>query len=242
MPNLQQRSLEPELMDDPTLAPYEHAKALRGLARIHRFTFTPKRLWRAIESRVDARLRGSELSLLDVGCSDGWLACSIAREARRRGWKIRIIGCDFSARALQMFAHRGEREGLQVEVERVDIVQQELPQQADIVLNSLFLHHFTSEQVSLILPKLAKASRRLLIVDDLLRTPLGYWYCQVGVQLLTRSRVVHVDGPLSVRAAFSMAEIRQLLQQSGLTDASLRHHWPERFLIEWSPLRSLGSA
>jgi 2-polyprenyl-3-methyl-5-hydroxy-6-metoxy-1,4-benzoquinol methylase len=235
MPNLEQRSLEPELMDDPALDPLEHARALRGLARIHALTFTPGRLWKAIESRIAEQGSGSELSLLDVGCSDGWLACSVAKVARRRGWNVRLIGCDFSQRALELFADRARHEGFQAELEPVDILQQELPTRADVVLNSLFLHHFSGEQVCLILPKLAAAARRLLIVDDLLRTPLGYWYCQLGVHLLTRSRVVQVDGPLSVRAAFSLAEIRDLVQVSGLTDATIRTHWPERYLIDWSP-------
>jgi 2-polyprenyl-3-methyl-5-hydroxy-6-metoxy-1,4-benzoquinol methylase len=232
--DLNHRHLHPELMDDPSLDRGEHARALRGLARIHRLTFTPQRIWREIRQRISPP--GQALRILDVGCSDGWLSRQIVRRARRHGWEVELMGCDFSMQALQMFREAAERDGLTPRLVHVDILQQEIPCQADVVLNSLFLHHFQGDQVVTILQKLASATRQLLLVEDLLRTRLGWYYCQLGVRLLSRSRVVRIDGPLSVRAAFSLKEMEAMLGRAGLAPKSeLVKHWPERFLIRWTP-------
>ena len=78
------------------------------------------------------------------------------------------------------------------------------------------------------------ASQRVLI-NDLRRTRAGYVLAWLGCRLLTRSPIVHVDGPLSVRAAFSLDEVRQLAEECGLSGATLTTHWPQRFLLDWRP-------
>ena len=61
----------------------------------------------------------------------------------------------------------------------------------------------------------------------------GRHLVEEGSRLLTRSPIVHVDGPLSVRAAFTVAEARQLAERAGLSGATIRRHWPQRFLLSW---------
>ena len=52
-------------------------------------------------------------------------------------------------------------------------------------------------------------------------------------RLLTRSPVVHVDGPLSVRAAFTPAELLALTHAGGLTGATVTPRFPGRMILEW---------
>ena len=58
------------------------------------------------------------------------------------------------------------------------------------------------------------ATRHLLLVNDLRRTRWGYWLARWGSRILTRSQIVHTDGPLSVSAAFTDEETLQLARQS----------------------------
>ena len=94
-----------------------------------------------------------------------------------------------------------------------------LPEDYDIVMCSLFLHHLDDEMAVDLLSKMAAAARRLVVVNDLRRSTIGYLLAWLGCRLLTRSPVVHVDGPRSVQAAFSLDEIRSVLKQSGLKSA-----------------------
>ena len=72
-----------------------------------------------------------------------------------------------------------------------------------------------------------------IIVDDLRRTRLGYGLAWIGCRLLTKSPMVHVDGPLSVQGAFTVEEARSLAERAGLHNAQLVKHWSQRFLMTW---------
>lgn len=123
----------------------------------------------------------------------------------------------------------------------MDVTTQPLPTTADVVINSLFLHHFEPADVVRILASMSAASQRLVIIEDLLRSRLGYALCWLGVRLLTRSKVVHIDGPLSVRAAFTLDEIGELLSQAAWSNARLAQRWPERFVIQYQSPQAVSS-
>ena len=73
----------------------------------------------------------------------------------------------------------------------------------------------------------------MVLVNDLIRGWPGYLLAKVGGQLLTRSPVVHTDGPLSVQAAFTRAELKTLAEQAGLHGATVSWRWPWRMLLTW---------
>ncbi|MCA9159847.1 MAG: methyltransferase domain-containing protein [Planctomycetales bacterium] len=221
-------------MDDPDLDANEHIAALGGLRRIHALSGTLGRFWRPLQQLIQPdQLR--HLSVMDVGCGDSLLLRQLYRKSQQHDCTLHLIGCDFSARALELSRQACQREEVPIDLHQVDVTRQALPATADVVINSLFLHHFDSSDVVHILASMATAARRLVLIEDLLRSRLGYVLCWAGVRLLTRSRVVHFDGPLSVRAAFTMQEINGLLNQAHWTGAQLVRRWPERFLILYRP-------
>ena len=52
-------------------------------------------------------------------------------------------------------------------------------------------------------------------------------------QLWTRSDVARVDGPRSVRAAFTLREARAMAEEAELVGALVHRAWPERFILKW---------
>src|SRR5204862_714569 len=97
-----------------------------------------------------------------------------------------------------------------------------LPGRYDAVICSLFLHHLDEPEAVTLLRKAADAADRAVLINDLRRSTLGLWLAQAGSRLLTTSRVVHVDGPRSVRAAFTLAEAAALARQAGLRSEERR--------------------
>ena len=70
-------------------------------------------------------------------------------------------------------------------------------------------------------------------LEDLLRGTTGYVLARWGLRLLSDSEVAHVDGPRSVRAAFSLPEVRAIAAEAGLLRVVVRRSWPERFVLRW---------
>jgi len=225
-----ERWRQPEIMDDPSLAAAEHVAALRGLRRVHRVSGTVGHLWNPIQ-RLIATERLKQLSVMDVGCGDGWILRQLWRRARREGCELQLHGCDFSPRALEVCQQACAAEAIPIHLLHLDVTQEPLPKPVDVIVNSLFLHHFSNAEVSQLLTQFANTAGRLWVVEDLIRSSLGYGLCVAGVRALTRCRVVHVDGPLSVKAAFTLPEMRELLLGAGLQTAQLVKCWPERMLI-----------
>jgi SAM-dependent methyltransferase len=152
-PDLKSRHLVPELMDDPNLPPADHQLALRGLRRINRFSGTVSYLSSTIldlarQQSPVASVPSSDKSpwvLLDIGCANGENLLAVYRQLAKR-IPVRCIGWDISPYAIQSAKALASSAGLsedQVRFEVVDALGQIDPTpQADIVINSLFMHHW----------------------------------------------------------------------------------------------------
>jgi hypothetical protein len=81
---------------------------------------------------------------------------------------------------------------------------------------------------------MAEACRKVLLVQDLRRTRLGYLFAWVGLHLLTRSDVARSDGLVSVAAALTLSEAARLAAEAGLEGATVRPCWPQRYALRWA--------
>ena len=222
-------------MDDPDLPKDQHDHALRGLTTIHRFSGLVNRFWNALlpTLKQSQRDQSKRLKIADVGCGDGYLLRQLSARATAAGFDIDWIGYDFSATACQLAAEKAGAAGADIRFDQVDILAAEMPEKVDVVLNSLFLHHFEAADVEAILKKFRDATTQAFIVEDLRRTVLGYrlaWYCG---RLLTRSPIVHYDGVVSVEGAFSIGEIQKILASADIQNTDICKRWPERFVLTY---------
>lgn len=233
--HLANRNLQDELMDDPSLPKDQHDHALRGLTRIHQFSGLVNRFWKPIQQYLKTNAQRSPdavVRIMDVGCGDAYLLRQIGRKAKAAGLAVELVGADMSAVALELAKQKSATDGLDLQTQQVNILTEQLPP-ADIVINSLFLHHFTEDQIVAVLKKFKSATKKLMIVEDLRRTSLGYVLCYVCGHILTRSPIVHYDGMRSVEGALRVSELEELMKQSGLDAAQVTRRWPERFVIQW---------
>jgi 2-polyprenyl-3-methyl-5-hydroxy-6-metoxy-1,4-benzoquinol methylase len=233
--NLQHRDRQPELMDDPALDELQHRHALRGLRRVNSFSRSTAILWPAITA-VAQQLAGQPVRILDIASGGGDLAVGLAERGRRTGINLDIHGCDISPLAVQHATELAVQHQLDnVQFLTVDAIHGTLDGPYDIVMCSLFLHHLPEDEARCLLKRMKELASQRVLINDLRRTRAGYVLAWLGCRLLTRSPIVHVDGPLSVRAAFSLDEVRQLAEECGLSGATLTTHWPQRFLLDWRP-------
>lgn len=232
--NFKIRQREPELMDQPGLSAGEHGRALAGLGRINWWSRSDAIVWPAVLESARRRA-GKPLQILDIASGGGDVALSIAARAKRAGIPVEIDGCDISPFAISYATQQAAARGLeQVRFFECDVLTQSLDKQYDVVMCSLFLHHLDEEPAQQLLKIMAESSRELILVNDLRRSRAGYCLAWTACRLLTRSPVVHTDGPLSVAGAFTVNEITELARQAGLSGFQITRHWPQRWLLKWS--------
>jgi len=100
------------------------------------------------------------------------------------------------------------------------------PGSFDFVLASLFLHHFTDEQVTCLLASFYSIARRALLVCDLERHIAPYLFLPASWPFFRWSQLTLHDGMVSVRAAFRPRELLHLSKNAGIGRVEIRVHRP----------------
>lgn len=217
----------PELMDDPTVDPVEHSAALAALNRTNELFGVNRGLKRAVEAFGPL----GELSVLDLGSGGGEFLAHLCRQAGRMPG-ARLIGLDQSAHSVSQ-AQRWHGDALEFivgDARRIPLDDASV----DVATCSLFLHHFDEDDVVRILAEMARVARRGVVVGDLSRSTLAWALTWASTRVLSRSRLFHVDGPRSVRAAFRQRELLNIARRAGLTGARARSVFPFRYILSWS--------
>ena len=222
-------------MDQPGLDERLHHQALEGLRRGNVVSNTARALWGGLEAAGALGGGTGPVRVLDVACGGGDVALGLAQLARRRAIELEAHGCDLSPLAVDHARAAAKRCGIaSAKFFQLNALEDPLPTDYDAIYSTLFLHHLNEADGVKLLERMGTATRRAVLVDDLVRSRLGFALVWAGTHLLTMSPVVHTDGPLSVRAALNLSEARELAARAGLIGATFRRHWPERFLMTWS--------
>jgi 2-polyprenyl-3-methyl-5-hydroxy-6-metoxy-1,4-benzoquinol methylase len=229
---LSQRNKQPELMDQPDLAAAPHHQALHALARINWLSGSARILWPAIR-RLAEESRGQRLRVLDIATGGGDVPIRLHQHAQRARLAIEFTGADVSPTALDHARQRARQCGAAVTFLALDALHAPLPVDYDVIMSSLFLHHLESAEAIDLLSRMRQASRSMVLINDLIRCRPGHALAWLGARVLTRSHLVHIDGPRSVEGAFTMAEARRMAEAAGLHGAAVSWRWPFRFLLQW---------
>jgi len=230
--SLRQRKFEPEIMDDPALDAQRHFAALQGLERINRWSGSLDILWPSL-SALARKEPNRTLRVLDIATGAGDMPIGLSLRARKARMQIQVDGCDRSARTVAYAHERAEQAGVACQFFPLDVLRDDLPGDYDVILSSLFLHHLENEQAAVLLESMARCAGKLVLISDLLRTRSGLLLAYCATRLLTSSEVVRADGPQSVRAAFTLAEVRALAARARLNGCTVTPCRPCRFLLTW---------
>jgi Methylase involved in ubiquinone/menaquinone biosynthesis len=214
----------PELMDDPALSRELHLEALRGLDRLNRVSRTADTIWKELrtiarEKKLRGKFRPAEnqslsVRVLDIATGSGDTLISLARLAKRDGFEFEFVGADISPTAINHANANAQRKAASVSFVRIDALNDSLPDHFDVVMTSLFTHHLDPEQVISLFKEMKESGAQMILVNDLLRSQLSYWLVWLATRLFSCSAVVRFDGPVSVQAAYTIDEMREMAKKS----------------------------
>ncbi|MGQ1837973.1 methyltransferase domain-containing protein [Kocuria turfanensis] len=204
-----------ELMDDPdcdlgalrrTYARFEAINSLlAGWSATYRRRIRP------------LAVPGRPLTVLDVGSGGGDVARALARWAHRDGVDLRVTGVDPDARAHEWAvgrtAHWSARRPHLTPPAFRRTTSRELVaagETFDVVVSNHLLHHLDPEQVRGLVADSERLARRLVVHNDLVRSPAAYRLYSVGVLPLAPGSFLRTDGLRSLRRAYVPDELRAL--------------------------------
>ncbi len=229
MLDLSRRSPELELMDDPDVDGVQLDHAMGHLEFINSALNGYRPSIAGVNSLVSADCRS--LSILDVGCGSGDTLRRLARWARRRGIDARLHGIELSdkiaARAAKCCADYPE-----ITISHSDFFEMDPAAPFDIVHCALVLHHIPEGEPTInFLRKMGQMASTGIVVNDLHRHPFAYHSIKILTRLLSRSRVLRNDAPLSVARGFHRRELEEAAREAGLRDVNIPWHWAFRWLL-----------
>jgi SAM-dependent methyltransferase len=226
------RSTATELMDDLALSGEALRRNLEELERINHWLGGYQVVTDALARLpLTAAPWSQPLTLADLGCGGGDTLRVIARWARKRNLPLNLEGLDANAFMVAYAAAKCRPfPNIQIRLENI-LSPGFQSRQFDVIVCSLFCHHFTDQQLIDLFRQLHRQARVALIINDLHRHPLAYYGIKTLTRLLPCSHLVRHDAPLSVLRAFKRPDLERLLQQAGLQAWSLRWIWAFRWQI-----------
>ena len=216
MIDLSRRATDPEALDEGV----PDDEALRSLADIrfvNRWLGNRGRLASVVRPYLEASDRPR---ILDVGCGSADIPAHLLRSAPRA---TVAVGVDI--KLLHLRAAPPEVRTVRADVRALPFP----PRTFDVVLASLFLHHFDGPEVAGVLRGLFALARRALVINDLRRARVPYVFGKAAFPLLFRSRVSVDDGLLSIRRAFIAEELAAAFAEAQIP-VRIHRNFPYRFL------------
>lgn len=206
-----------ELMDRLDAPSVELARNLADIARLNRLGAT-----QAILEHVAPFLArvppGEPLRLLDVGTGAADIPLALAEWARRHGHRVRVVALEFHPTILG-YAAKAAHGVPEVRLVAGNALEAPVrPGSVDVALCSLMLHHLPEGAVVDLLRRLAEIARLGFVVSDFRREWLAWAAVWVVTHAISSNRMTRHDGPLSVRRAYTPAELARLAAEAGFPD------------------------
>jgi ubiquinone/menaquinone biosynthesis C-methylase UbiE len=214
------RSSAAELMDGDGFTAAELKANFRDIQRANRWFGGTSAILDELPALIPAGV--DTLSLLDIATGTADIPIAIQRWCLAHGITADITATDISPQMLALASTQiAGTSGIQVQ--QADA--RDLPfasQSFDVVTCSLALHHFDPAHAVLALREMDRLCRTGFIVNDLRRGAIGYGATWLASRLTTRNRLTRHDAPLSIRRAYTPAELRSLLDEAGVVDVAIR--------------------
>lgn len=175
-----------------------------------------------------------DLTLVDLGCGGGDMLKLIAKWARKKGYKLKLIGVDANSNIVDI-AQRNTKNYPEIEYKDINIFCEDFKSMKfDIVTSTLFTHHFRNDQLTCLFSQLRRQARLGMVINDLHRHWFAYYSIKWLTAIFSRSEMVRHDAAISVLRAFHKDELNQLLKDSGIAEFELRWMWAFRWqVVAW---------
>ena len=223
------RTDKEELMDDFSIGGDLLRDTLDKLENINRWLGGNLMTVRALKKVLKNHPKEQELTIADIGCGHGDILRDVAKFGRKNGYKMKLIGMDANPTAIA-YANELSTEFSELSFKTEDIFSEEFKNRKfDVVLATLFLHHFKEEQLVSFLGNTLKQTKIAVVVNDLHRHKLAY-YLFMLLSVFIKNNMIIEDGLTSVLRGFKRND---LVRISKKLKVKSQISWKWAFRFQW---------
>ena len=221
------RSDKTEIMDDFSIdGPVLH-DTLDKLSTINKWLGGTKVTINGLKKLLKEHPKQRELTIVDLGCGDGDMLRKTADFAMNNGYTCKLIGIDANEHSLQ-YARDLSKDYPSISFLNYNIFSEKFKlMEYDIVLSTLFLHHFTEQQLIEFLQIVYQKVSVGIVVNDLHRHPIAYLLFNL-LCIFVSNRLVKEDGLTSILRGFKRKELESITSAIGAR-AYIRWKWAFRY-------------
>lgn len=230
-PNFSKRSDEIELMDDLACKGNVVHQTLHELDVINKWLGGNAVTLSGVKKLMSDIPPQKEISIVDLGCGSGDVLRKLSTWAVENGRHLKLTGIDANPHIIQYARdHTNNHDNITYLTENI-LSEDFSARTYDVIIATLFFHHFSSAQLSQFLQQAVKQVRIGIVINDIHRHWLAYHSIAVLTRMLSKSSMVQYDAPLSVLRAFSKQELEEILAAAGIKHYSLHWKWAFRWQL-----------
>ena len=223
------RSTQSEIMDDFDLKGDDMKKVLTDLKNVNKWLGGNKISIKGIIKLLPEGAKEQTITILDLGCGDGEILRECARFAKKEGYSFQLIGIDANTYILEEARRRStdfdnitflERDVFSSQIKELDY---------DIALCTLFLHHFSNEDLKTLVQRFLDHAKVGVVVNDLHRSRLAFWLFRIASYLLIKTSIARTDGLISVARGFKRKELETLAKEINNSASVISWKWAFRY-------------
>ena len=201
------RVVIPELLDADSGTPAEIAAALCDIRQINRW-FGGIAATQSMIAQVAQKRGARSLSLLEVAAGTGYVPHAASARMGKLGVRLQVTLLDRAHSHLKNGSGNGSSA-----VAGDALALPFADGSFDLVSCCLFTHHLEPPEIVQFVNEGLRVSRTAVIINDLVRDPIHLALVYASL-VLYRSRFNRHDAPASVRRAYTVKEMHQMLGQT----------------------------
>ncbi len=223
------RTDKEELMDDFSIGGDLLRDTLDKLENINRWLGGNLMTVKALKKVLKNHPKEQELTIADIGCGHGDILRDVAKFGRKNGYKMKLIGMDANPTAIA-YANELSTEFPELSFKTEDIFSEAFKNRKfDVVLATLFLHHFKEAQLVSFLGNTLKQTKIGIVVNDLHRHKLAY-YLFMLLSVFIKNNMIIEDGLTSVLRGFKRNELAHISKKLKVKP---QISWKWAFRFQW---------
>ncbi|MBT8243653.1 MAG: methyltransferase domain-containing protein [Winogradskyella sp.] len=223
------RSNKTEIMDDFSMKGELLRDTLDKLGNINKWLGGNRVTLSGIKRLLKGKPKDKTYTIIDLGCGHGDILRLIADFGRKQGYKFKLIGIDANQDAID-YATELSTNYPELVFENKDIFSEDFQKMDyDIALATLFLHHFKTNELEVLLKQLASKAKLGLVINDLHRSEIAYGLFKL-LSLVISNQMIIDDGLTSILRAFKREDLENLSKNLNLKSEI---HWKWAFRYQW---------